>query len=121
MTYKVRQKEVSQVGDLLSRRKSKFQKNSLVHVEFTSTNFNNVSLKNLRGLYNLKYLRFENCEELEFLKIVLKYIERNNNNLKIFGMLGLDKEFNDEELNLLNQIKDKGVKIVEYYSFYNYL
>uniref|UniRef100_U9SUW6 RNI-like protein n=1 Tax=Rhizophagus irregularis (strain DAOM 181602 / DAOM 197198 / MUCL 43194) TaxID=747089 RepID=U9SUW6_RHIID len=243
-----------------------FQKNSLVHVEFTSTNFNNVSLKNLKGLYNLKYLRFENCEgilldqcevlnitsfklmklslkrnnwivdvtsfmikylgaslqrllvdnptiplienvlmfcskliflkirinyhfdlsvlpffknlririlninitsynpnnineffinlanniptnisnisiyiysrnsnkflrfkeflenchndfkiinlnhivELEFLKIVLKYIERSNNNLKIFGMLGLDKEFNDEELNLLNQIKDKG-------------
>ncbi|CAB5165966.1 unnamed protein product [Rhizophagus irregularis] len=256
-----------------------FQKNSLVHVEFTSTNFNNVSLKNLKGLYNLKYLRFENCEgilldqcevlnitsfklmklslkrnnwivdvtsfmikylgaslqrllvdnptiplienvlmfcskliflkirinyhfdlsvlpffknlririlninitsynpnnineffinlanniptnisnisiyiysrnsnkflrfkeflenchndfkiinlnhiiELGFLKIVLKYIERSNNNLKIFGMLGLDKEFNDEELNLLNQIKDKGVKIVEYYSFYNYL
>ncbi|RGB28373.1 hypothetical protein C1646_767889, partial [Rhizophagus diaphanus] len=39
-----------------------FQKNSLVHVEFTSTNFSNVSLKNLKGLYNLKYLRFENCE-----------------------------------------------------------
>ncbi|RGB26082.1 hypothetical protein C1646_770907 [Rhizophagus diaphanus] len=83
-----------------------------------------------------KFLRFkeflENCHngfkiinlnhiiELEFLKIVLNYIERSNNNLKIFGMLGLDKELNDEELNLLNQIKDKGVKILDSYSFHSY-
>ncbi|PKB93141.1 hypothetical protein RhiirA5_442190, partial [Rhizophagus irregularis] len=49
-----------------------------------------------------------------FLKIVLNYIERSNNNLKTLGMVNLDKELNDEELKLLNQIKDKGVKIVEF-------
>ncbi|PKY50888.1 hypothetical protein RhiirA4_531457 [Rhizophagus irregularis] len=145
---------------------NEFQKSSLVQLEFTNTNFSNVSLKNFRNLYNLKYLRFEKCEannipiniseisiyiyfrnsnkflrfkeflenchngfkiinlnhiiELEFLKIVLNYIERSNGILKIFGMLGLDKELNDEELKLLNQIKDKGVKIVDSYSFHSY-
>ncbi|PKC11161.1 hypothetical protein RhiirA5_497913 [Rhizophagus irregularis] len=83
-----------------------------------------------------KFLRFkeflENCHngfkiinlnhiiELEFLKIVLNYIKRSNGTLKIFGMLGLDKELNDEELKLLDQIKDKGVKIVDSYSFQSY-
>ncbi|EXX53287.1 hypothetical protein RirG_245270 [Rhizophagus irregularis DAOM 197198w] len=57
--------------------------------------------------------------ELEFLKIVLNYIERSNNNsLKIFGMMNLDKELNDEELKLLNQIKAKGVRIMEFNSIH---
>ncbi|UZO24657.1 uncharacterized protein OCT59_016952 [Rhizophagus irregularis] len=55
--------------------------------------------------------------ELKFLKIVLTYIERSNNSLKIPGMMKLEKELNDEELNLLNQIKAKGVKIVEFRYF----
>ncbi|PKY46666.1 hypothetical protein RhiirA4_543472 [Rhizophagus irregularis] len=57
--------------------------------------------------------------ELEFLKIVLNYIERSNNNsLKIFGMMDLNKELNDEELKLLNQIKAKGVRIMEFNSIH---
>ncbi|CAG8689630.1 6409_t:CDS:1, partial [Rhizophagus irregularis] len=36
--------------------------------------------------------------------------------LKVFGMTRLDKELNDEELKLFNQIKSKGIKIVDYYS-----
>ncbi|CAB5217156.1 unnamed protein product [Rhizophagus irregularis] len=80
----------------------------------------------------LKFKEFlENCHnsfeminlnhtiELEFLKIVLNYIERSNNNsLKIFGMMNLDKELNDEELKLLNQIKAKGVRIMEFNSIH---
>ncbi|GBB88336.1 hypothetical protein RclHR1_01490017 [Rhizophagus clarus] len=57
--------------------------------------------------------------ELEFLKIVLNYIERSNNSLKILGIRELDKELNDEELKLLNQIKAKGVRIVDFNTFYN--
>ncbi|RGB39548.1 hypothetical protein C1646_689491 [Rhizophagus diaphanus] len=54
--------------------------------------------------------------DYDILKIVLNYIERSNDNLKIIGIMGLDKKMNDEELKLLDQIKAKGVKIVEYYT-----
>ncbi|PKB99877.1 hypothetical protein RhiirA5_429035 [Rhizophagus irregularis] len=76
-----------------------------------------------------KFLKFkeflENCHNsfeminlnqiigLELLKIVLNYIERSNNSLKVLGMK-LDKKLNDEELKLLNRIKAKEVKIVEF-------
>uniref|UniRef100_U9SN54 Uncharacterized protein n=1 Tax=Rhizophagus irregularis (strain DAOM 181602 / DAOM 197198 / MUCL 43194) TaxID=747089 RepID=U9SN54_RHIID len=84
---------------------------------------------------SIKFLKFreflENCHdsfeminlnhiiELRFLKIVLNYIERSNNSLKILGMMNLDKELCDEELKLLNQIKAKGVKIVEFNSIHD--
>ncbi|PKK67770.1 hypothetical protein RhiirC2_851929 [Rhizophagus irregularis] len=79
----------------------------------------------------LKFKKFlENCHnsfemislnyiiELEFLKIVLNYIERSNNSLKVLGMMKLGKELNDEELKLLNLIKAKGVEIVHYNTIY---
>ncbi|PKY19799.1 hypothetical protein RhiirB3_432953 [Rhizophagus irregularis] len=82
-----------------------------------------------------KFLKFkeflENCHnrfemislnyiiELEFLKIVLNYIERSNNSLKVLGMMKLGKELNDEELKLLNLIKAKGVEIVHYNTIYH--
>ncbi|CAB4392483.1 unnamed protein product [Rhizophagus irregularis] len=65
---------------------------------------------------NFEIINLYQTIELEFLKIVLNYIERNNNSLKVFGMTRLDKELNDEELKLFNQIKAKGIKIVDYYS-----
>ncbi|CAB4413103.1 unnamed protein product [Rhizophagus irregularis] len=69
---------------------------------------------------NFEIINLYQTIELEFLKIVLNYIERNNNSLKVFGMTRLDKELNDEELKLFNQIKAKGVKIVDFYSLYNF-
>ncbi|PKY58134.1 hypothetical protein RhiirA4_479788 [Rhizophagus irregularis] len=81
-----------------------------------------------------KFLKFkeflENCHnrfemislnyiiELEFLKIVLNYIERSNNSLKVLGMMKC-KNLNDEELKLLNLIKAKGVEIVDYSTIYH--
>ncbi|RGB28469.1 hypothetical protein C1646_767773 [Rhizophagus diaphanus] len=64
---------------------------------------------------NVKFKKFlDNCHGsfevinlnqiigLELLKIVLNYIERSNNYLKVLSMK-LDKELNDKELKLLNQ------------------
>ncbi|UZO20532.1 uncharacterized protein OCT59_012955 [Rhizophagus irregularis] len=84
------------VGSCISNKFSKFK-------EFLENCHNNFEMINLNHII-----------ELEFLKIVLNYIERSNNNLKTLGMVNLDKELNDEELKLLNQIKDKGVKIVKF-------
>ncbi|CAB4435866.1 unnamed protein product [Rhizophagus irregularis] len=64
-------------------------------------------------MINLKYII-----ELEFLKIVLNYIERSNNSLKVLGMMKC-KNLNDEELKLLNLIKAKGVEIVDYSTIYH--
>uniref|UniRef100_U9U449 Uncharacterized protein n=1 Tax=Rhizophagus irregularis (strain DAOM 181602 / DAOM 197198 / MUCL 43194) TaxID=747089 RepID=U9U449_RHIID len=49
---------------------------------------------------------------------LIENISISNNSLKILGMKKLEKELNDEELNLLNQIKAKGVKIVEFNSIH---
>ncbi|PKY28116.1 hypothetical protein RhiirB3_444124 [Rhizophagus irregularis] len=54
--------------------------------------------------------------ESQLLEIVLNYIERSNNSLKILGMMKLNEKLNDKELKLLNQIEAKGVKIVEFNS-----
>ncbi|PKY46519.1 hypothetical protein RhiirA4_472964 [Rhizophagus irregularis] len=67
---------------------------------------------------NFEMINLNHNIELEFLKIVLNYIERSNNNLKTLGMIILDKKFNEEELKLLNQIKDKGIKLVEFNSIH---
>jgi hypothetical protein len=50
----------------------------------------------------------------EFLRVVLNYIERSNNNsLKFLGVEGLEKVLDDEESKLLlDQIRAKGVKII---------
>jgi hypothetical protein len=95
-------------------------------------NINRISIHLLSSDIFLRLKEFlENCHngfeminlnhiiELDFLKIILNYIERSNNNLKILGLAKLDGELNDEELKLLNQIKAKGVKIVDFYSFHN--
>ncbi|CAB4392482.1 unnamed protein product [Rhizophagus irregularis] len=74
-------------------------------------------LENCHG--NFEIINLNQIIELEFLKIVLNYIERNNNSLKIIGMTRLDKNLNDEELNLFNQIKAKGVKIMDFHSTCN--
>ncbi|PKY27913.1 hypothetical protein RhiirB3_443820 [Rhizophagus irregularis] len=81
-----------------------------------------------------KYFRFreflDNCHnkfevinlnciiELNSLKLVLNYIERSDNSLKILGMKKLNKNLNDEELMLFNSIKAKGIKIMEFNNLY---
>ncbi|RIA93398.1 hypothetical protein C1645_819370 [Glomus cerebriforme] len=89
-----------------------------------------IRFHNFHSLYFKKFL--ENCHncleiinlnhfiELEFLKIILNYIERSNNSLKFLGITNLEKVLNDEESNLLDQIKAKGVKIVNFYNSYKY-
>ncbi|CAG8641738.1 5857_t:CDS:2 [Rhizophagus irregularis] len=46
--------------------------------------------------------------EYQLLEIVLNYIERSNNSLKLLGMMKLNEKLNDKELKLLNQIEAKG-------------
>ena len=53
------------------------------------------------------------------LKTILDYIIRSNNSLKILGTIKSDKELNNEELELLDQIKAEGVKIVDFHSIYH--
>uniref|UniRef100_U9TAS7 Uncharacterized protein n=1 Tax=Rhizophagus irregularis (strain DAOM 181602 / DAOM 197198 / MUCL 43194) TaxID=747089 RepID=U9TAS7_RHIID len=94
---------------------------SLVNIDFTNSNFKEVNFNSFNNLYNLKYLRFEKCLnlDLKLLKVVLDYIERSNNSLKIFGMTKLDKKLKLEESKLLNIIKSKGVKIMEFDSIHS--
>ncbi|RIA88761.1 hypothetical protein C1645_825843 [Glomus cerebriforme] len=51
--------------------------------------------------------------ELNLLKVILNYIERSNS-LKFLGISKYYTKFNDEELELFDQIKAKGVKLVEF-------
>ncbi|CAB4482407.1 unnamed protein product [Rhizophagus irregularis] len=41
-----------------------FQKNSLVHIEFSNIDFRNISFKNFINLYNLEYLKFVSCKDI---------------------------------------------------------
>ncbi|GET58458.1 hypothetical protein GLOIN_2v1844220 [Rhizophagus irregularis DAOM 181602=DAOM 197198] len=68
-------------------------------------------LENCHGSFEV--INLNQIIGLELLKIVLNYIERSNNYLKVLSMK-LDKELNDEELKLLNLIKAKGIEIVEF-------
>ncbi|CAG8768838.1 1107_t:CDS:2, partial [Rhizophagus irregularis] len=113
-----------------------FPNNELYELEFYRKLANNVpiNVSKISCFILKKFLNFkeflENCHnnfeminlnyniELEFLKIVLDYIERSNNNLKTLGGIILDENFNEEELKLLNQIKDKGIKLVEFNSIH---
>ena len=55
--------------------------------------------------------------EVEFLNNILKYIERSKNSLKILGMSKIkEKVLNDEESKLLDQIKEKGVRLMDFFS-----
>ncbi|EXX65049.1 hypothetical protein RirG_137020 [Rhizophagus irregularis DAOM 197198w] len=65
-------------------------------------------------IINLNYII-----DLKFLKVVLNYIEGSNNSLKILGVTKLDKNLNDEESKLLNRIKAKGIKIMEFNSIHD--
>ena len=78
--------------------------------------------------FSIFYDFLENCHDcLEIisvrynssiiLKLILNYIKRSNNSLKILGLSKL-KNGTDEELKLLNQIKNEGVKIVDYSSIF---
>ncbi|GBC09159.1 hypothetical protein RclHR1_08650002 [Rhizophagus clarus] len=51
-------------------------------------------------------------EGLEFLKIILNYIEKSNNGLRKLNIVGAGRLLNDEELKHLDEIHMKGVKIV---------
>ncbi len=66
--------------------------------------------------HNLEIINLNNFIQLEYLKIILNYIERSNNSLKFLGMIKTGKVFNDEESKLLDQIKEKGVTLVDFYS-----
>ncbi|CAB5352796.1 unnamed protein product [Rhizophagus irregularis] len=92
----------------------------------------NISKISISYYNSNKYLKFkdflENCHnkfeiinlnhtvELNFLKIVLNYIERSNNSLKILGLINVNERLNDEESMLLNSIKAKGIKIMEFHN-----
>jgi hypothetical protein len=66
----------------------------------------------------LEAINLNNTEELnKRLDLLLSYIERSNNSLKFLGIGRLNKiirALNDEELKLLNQIKARAVKIVDF-------
>jgi len=51
--------------------------------------------------------------KLKHLEIILSFI-KNNNNLKRLGIRGLDKIWNNKELYLLDQIRERGIKLVEF-------
>ncbi|PKY30701.1 hypothetical protein RhiirB3_531208 [Rhizophagus irregularis] len=92
----------------------------------------NISKISISYYNSNKYLKFkdflENCHnkfeiinlnhtvELNFLKIVLNYIERSDNSLKILGLINVNERLNDEESMLLNSIKAKGIKIMEFHN-----
>ncbi|GBC03961.1 hypothetical protein RclHR1_05420005 [Rhizophagus clarus] len=72
-------------------------------------------LENCHNCFEI--INFDHTFELKFLKIILNYIERSNNSLKILGNPD-DTKLNDEEFDLLNQIKAKGVKIMDFFDIY---
>jgi hypothetical protein len=51
----------------------------------------------------------------EFFKIILNYIKKSNNSLKILSLARTRKILNNEELKLLDKIKGKGVRILVNY------
>ncbi|PKB99074.1 hypothetical protein RhiirA5_430327 [Rhizophagus irregularis] len=69
-------------------------------------------LKNCHNKFEI--ISLNNVIKLDFLKVVLNYIERSNNSLKILGLINLNRQWDDEESMLLNSIKAKGVKITEF-------
>ncbi|CAB4399848.1 unnamed protein product [Rhizophagus irregularis] len=57
--------------------------------------------------------------DLEKLQIILNYIEKNNNSLKFLGTKKLERVLKDEETKLLDQIKARGVTLLDFYSVYH--
>ncbi|GBC09168.1 hypothetical protein RclHR1_08650011 [Rhizophagus clarus] len=88
--------------------------NLLYFKEFLDNCYNNLEIINSNYLI-----------DLEFLKIILNYIEKNNHNLLILGIINLEKQWNDDEMNILDKIKNNGVKFNEfnrnYYKEYYYI
>jgi hypothetical protein len=75
-------------------------------------------LENCHGhleIINLKYFI-----KLKLLKLILNYINRSNDSLKILGVFESrsGKTIKKKELKLLNQIKAKGIEIVDFNSIY---
>jgi hypothetical protein len=92
--------------------------NTITKISFV-TNINEINLlKFLTNCYynnNLISLNFNQKFELKHLKIILNCIKNNNNNnLKYLGIRNLDKIWNTKELILLDQIKERGIKLVEF-------
>ncbi|RGB31414.1 hypothetical protein C1646_764101 [Rhizophagus diaphanus] len=94
--------------------------NTITKISFV-TAVNEISLlKFFTGCYynnqiiNLNSLNFNQKFELKHLEIILNYIKNKNFNLKYLGICGLDKIWNIKELILLNQIKEEGIKLVEF-------
>ncbi|PKY21976.1 hypothetical protein RhiirB3_435739 [Rhizophagus irregularis] len=71
---------------------------------------------------NLEIIHF-NCNiDLEFLETILNFIERTNSKLKLLSIFNIDNCFknNKKSSELLDQIKAKGVKIVDFGSIYKF-
>jgi hypothetical protein len=78
---------------------------------------------------NISYVRefLESCHDcleiitlhysirLEILEIILNYIKRSNSSLKILSMRNLENSVDHEGLEILDEIKAKGVKVVDFY------
>jgi hypothetical protein len=70
--------------------------------------------------HSLETINLSINNNLENLKIILNYIEKNNDNkLKLLGMKKLERMLRDEETILLDQIKARGVKFVDFSSIYH--
>ncbi|RIA93402.1 hypothetical protein C1645_819374 [Glomus cerebriforme] len=67
---------------------------------------------------DLEIINSDYYANLEYLKMILNYMKRNNNSLISLGFI--KKKWNDDEINLLNKIKSKGVNIVEFYEKIDY-
>ncbi len=117
------------IDDLLLFNNNNNNNNNLPIINFKEFsirfhNFHSLHFKKFLENCNdcLEIINFDNFIDLEFLLIILNYIERRcNNNLKFLGINNLENIIlNDEEKKLLNQFKSKGIKILDFYSNYQY-
>ncbi|GES75722.1 hypothetical protein GLOIN_2v1774885 [Rhizophagus clarus] len=93
--------------------------NTITKISFVTT-LNEISLLKFltscfynNQIINLNNLNFNQKFELKHLEIILSCI-KNNNNLKLLGIRGLDKIWSTKELILLDQIRERGIKLVEF-------
>jgi hypothetical protein len=64
--------------------------------------------------HNLETINLDFSINSENLKMILNNIEKNNISLKFLGMKKLGKVLEDEEMKLLDQIKSRGVTLVNF-------
>ncbi|GBB89143.1 hypothetical protein RclHR1_15820009 [Rhizophagus clarus] len=64
-------------------------------------------------------LNFKHKCELEHLKVILNYVKKNNNNnLKYLRICDINQDWSVKEIEILNQIKEKGVKLAQFIDDY---